>query len=142
MKTTIKFMGFIVIVTIIFNSCRNSKLAYMAIYESIAGMNTSYIILKSQPHSCEIYSPNVEFTELGTWETHGDTLIVNPSFCYNGFLRVINVDVNDTTEVWLQRRYLIENKKLIDITDYSPIYLKTGALIATKYKPAEYNRIK
>jgi len=81
-----------------------------------------YIILKRQPEVFEIYIPTIYESILGEWHVSNDTLFLFPKFAYFSRdleLKFSEITDQDTSIVTIPQQYLINNDRLIDITDYS-----------------------
>lgn len=110
-------------------SCKAEKTTlspFVSVYKSdrIGNILPSYIFLKTQPQTFEIYSPTIYGSFFGQWEISNDTLFLFPEYeCFyrDSESRISKITPQDTSMPTIPQRYLIKDDSLIDITDYSAI---------------------
>ncbi len=115
---------------------------FMAIYSNNWSGETcpTYIILRTHPHTFEIYAPSIDESIFGQWIINKDTLYLSPKF--ECFSRKSELRVNtqlDTSIATVPQVFVINKDGLIDITDYRGILPEPFDI--QNYKPV-YKRIK
>ena len=110
-------------------SCKAEKTTlspFVSVYKSdrIGNILLSYIFLKTQPRTFEIYSPTIYGSLFGQWEISNDTLFLFPEYEYfyrDSESRISKITPQDTSMLTIPQRYLIKDDCLIDVTNYSAI---------------------
>lgn len=110
-------------------SCKAEKTTlspFVSVYKSdrVGNILPSYVFLKTQPQTFEIYSPTIYGSFFGQWEISNDTLFLFPEYeCFyrDSESRISKITPQDTSMPTIPQRYLIKDDSLIDITDYSAI---------------------
>ncbi len=99
---------------------------FVSVYKSdrVGNILPSYIFLRTQPQTFEIYSPAIYGSLFGQWDISNDTLFLFPEYEYfyrDSESRISKITPQDTSMPTIPQRYLIKDDSLIDITDYSAI---------------------
>ena len=110
-------------------SCKAEKTTlspFVSVYKSdrIGNILPSYIFLKTQPQTFEIYSPAIYGSFFGQWDIRNDTLFLFPEYEYfyrDSESRISKIPPQDTCMLTIPQQYLIKDDSLIDITNYSAI---------------------
>ncbi|HPK29790.1 MAG TPA: hypothetical protein PK979_01960 [Bacteroidales bacterium] len=110
-------------------SCKAEKTTlspFFSVYKSdlVGNIAPSYILLRTQPPTFEIYSPAIYGSLFGQWDMSNDTLFLFPEYEYfyrDSESRMSEISPQDTSMLTIPQQYLIKDDSLIDITNYSAI---------------------
>ena len=112
----------IFILLCVFVSCTSQKATlspFIQIYKDdwVPNIKPSYIILRTESKTFEIYAPSIDESVFGEWNVKNDTLFLFPKYeCFNSDFH--KVDQDDLSVITVTQRYLIKKDCLIDVTDY------------------------
>lgn len=132
----------IVIITVSSCSITSHRNAFFRTYQSINNgvSEPSFLTLKMPVKTYEFYSPTMNLTTIGLWETRRDTLVLIPSLDYTfrkGILYTENLMDSIKSVTSIPKFYLVKNNRLIDITNYGqviPEIMGDEHSVLTQYK--------
>ena len=141
---TIRLLHILLLIQL--SSCHMKPTEYPLIFRNGNDILHNDISIHGVPSVLTEYSSGANLYVVSTWTMNGDTIVAVPRIEYGSNNRDFwykPIEVTDSTVTSIKKTYIMNGNILVDITDYSPIFLSLG-LTQTGDSTCiiEYHRIK